>query len=102
MHARAHGIPTTPLTSDTSTATLSSVLTATAQSTKNHPTSFVVAKIKTEPVDEEPSTTSACAVSMDEAALAVEHMQMDESPTSSSQLSSRRSSVDSEAEMSES
>lgn len=27
MHARAHGIPTTPLTSDTTTALLSSILT---------------------------------------------------------------------------
>lgn len=28
MHARAHGIPTTPLTSDTSTALLSTILSA--------------------------------------------------------------------------
>lgn len=42
MHARAHGIPTTPLTSDTTTALLSTILTA-------KPTSDV--KIKQEPGD---------------------------------------------------
>lgn len=43
MHARAHGIPTTPLTSDTTTALLSTILTA-------KPTTDVM-QIKQEPVD---------------------------------------------------
>ncbi|XP_078369501.1 transcription factor E3-like isoform X2 [Oculina patagonica] len=43
MHARAHGIPTTPLTSDTTTALLSTILTA-------KPNREVL-KIKQEPVD---------------------------------------------------
>ena len=43
MHARAHGIPTTPLTSDTTTALLSSILTV-------KPSGEGV-KIKQEPVD---------------------------------------------------
>ncbi|XP_020603125.1 microphthalmia-associated transcription factor-like isoform X2 [Orbicella faveolata] len=43
MHARAHGIPTTPLTSDTTTALLSTILTS-------KPTTDVM-QIKQEPVD---------------------------------------------------
>lgn len=43
MHARAHGIPTTPLTSDTTTALLSTILTVKP--------AVDALKIKREPVD---------------------------------------------------
>lgn len=49
MHARAHGIPTTPLTSDTSTALLSTILTAKAEPKSTLASCGV--KIKQEPID---------------------------------------------------
>jgi len=50
MHARAHGIPTTPLTSDTSTALLSSILTAKPDQKTTFQT-YSAVKIKQEPID---------------------------------------------------
>lgn len=52
MHARAHGIPTTPLTSDTTTALLSSILTA-------KPTAEAL-KIKQEPVESSVCRPTSC------------------------------------------
>lgn len=56
MHARAHGIPTTPLTSDTTTALLSTILTS-------KPTSGETVKIKQEPVESSSgcSSTKSCS-----------------------------------------
>jgi hypothetical protein len=49
MHARAHGIPTTPLTADTSTALLSTMLTVKPEQ-KNQLSNCGI-QIKEEPID---------------------------------------------------
>lgn len=59
MHARAHGIPTTPLTSDTTTALLSSILTA-------KPTAEAL-KIKQEPVESSVCRPTSCTQESQEA-----------------------------------
>lgn len=63
MHARAHGIPTTPLTSDTSTALLSTIL-AVKQETSSEVTSSCALRIKQEPVEERSSV--ACLMESQE------------------------------------
>ena len=63
MHARAHGIPTTPLTSDKSTALLSTLLTV-KQESAAEVTSSCAMKIKQEPVEERSSV--ACLMESQE------------------------------------
>lgn len=62
MHARAHGIPTTPLTSDTSTALLSTILTTKAE-TKTTLTNCGV-QIKQEPIDLSETQEAMDSISM--------------------------------------
>ncbi|EDO44411.1 predicted protein [Nematostella vectensis] len=56
MHARAHGIPTTPLTSDTSTALLSTLLTVKPE--PKSPVSTCSVRVKQEPVEVEDGSVS--------------------------------------------
>ena len=67
MHAHAHGIPTTPLTSDTSTALLSRMLT-----TKPKPDLLMPNRIKQEPVD----STTLCGSSIFDTQDSVEDYSM--------------------------
>lgn len=53
MHARAHGIPTTPLTSDTTTALLSTILTT-------KPAGDAI-KIKQEPINSSRCLRTSCS-----------------------------------------
>lgn len=59
MHARAHGIPTTPLTSDTSTALLSTMLTV-----KSEEPQLSCDMIKQEPIDTSESAEAMESYSM--------------------------------------
>ena len=79
MHARAHGIPTTPLTSDTTTALLSTILTT-------QPNSEAL-KIKQEPVDNTSCLAKPCQQEV------LEPME-DYSLPSSSNTSPRSSTID--------
>ena len=64
MHARAHGIPTTPLTSDTSTALLSTILTVKQEPAAEVSSTCSGVRIKQEPADE-PSSV-ACLMESQE------------------------------------
>lgn len=84
MHARAHGIPTTPLTSDTTTALLSSILTAKSATSES-------VKVKQEPTQ----NSSRCSASKTSSQDNQEPME-DYSLPSSSNPSPRSPNMDDE------